>query len=612
MADNYVILDFNYPDYIEFKKGSYILYDNEKFEIMSNVYPEYNKETGGYDYSLQFDAQDGHLRRFNVFLRSNNIEEIAFALTTDIASFAQLVADCINHELGTSWTISINKIIEGQKTISFKGEKLFDACNMIADEFECEWWINGNVLSFGKLELGTEEIFRNEEVITYMKRKEGDSSNFGTRFYCYGSARNLTSNYNGQSNIVNHISEIRLRLPNGQNYIDAYPNLPSDEIVHQTAFFEDVYPKNIDIVNSVEEVDRTFDNSDDVFTAYIIGANTPFRPEDIIEGNTLKCVFDSGDLYGREFELIISSPFNQKFEIKAITETSGDQTLVIPNNNIKPRIGDKFILTGVSLPQERINKAEAELLQVATSWVEKNSKDTSVYECPSNIIYCTNNDKCFDLGQKVLLQGTGLNRSSRIIGYERSLYDKYDTVYTVGDNTSYSRLAQIEDSIKQSQYAERIGVNNGNGIYIISKYDNTSPTDFNVYSALRSDARFAQLLKDVEFNNVISKSFETKGFSPGPLGYGAGTIGSDIHADNFLARKSFTAIEWIISKMRHQGGQLILSGASGKITTVEELDNGYKCYIETAEGKKQNEFTVGHQARCQEYTTQGKYYWRLV
>ena len=127
MGENYVRFEFNYPDYIEFKKGSYVFYENEKFEIMTNVYPEYNKETGGYSYSLQFDAQDGHLRRINIFLRSNNIEEVAFALTTDIASFAQLIADCINHELGTSWTISLNQNIEGQKTISFKGEKLFDA-----------------------------------------------------------------------------------------------------------------------------------------------------------------------------------------------------------------------------------------------------------------------------------------------------------------------------------------------------------------------------------------------------------------------------------------------------------------------------------------------------
>lgn len=47
-------------------------------------------------------------------------------------------------------------------------------------------------------------------------------------------------------------------------------------------------------------------------------------------------------------------------------------------------------------------------------------------------------------------------------------------------------MGSIETNIKENQYAERIGVVSGVGIYVISRYDNTAPTDYNVFSALRS------------------------------------------------------------------------------------------------------------------------------
>lgn len=43
---------------------------------------------------------------------------------------------------------------------------------------------------------------------------------------------------------TNHVSEIRLRLPDGQRYIDAIPGLSGSDIVEQVVFFDDIYPKN--------------------------------------------------------------------------------------------------------------------------------------------------------------------------------------------------------------------------------------------------------------------------------------------------------------------------------------------------------------------------------
>lgn len=534
MEDNHVLLVFNHDSYVNFKKGDYIIHNGFKFEIMTDIYPERSK--GGWKYSLQFDAKDGLLRKYNIFYRKQNLEEVVFALTTDLLSFGNVICDCINRELGgTNWRVKAIPVeyADLMKTLSFKGEKLFDACTMTAEQFECEWWIeeNGDLvdLCFGKLSFGTEEDFKEGEVVKSIPRRAGDDSDFGTRFFVFGSTRNLTSDYGQveQGGVTNHISEIRLRLPDGMKYIDAWENLDPEDVVHQVVFLDDIYPKNTDIITKVETVKRPIEGSDKTFDAYVItAANTPFLPSDVIEGETLGCVFETGSLQGQSFELQInydpdtwkpSDGFDKKFEIVHVM--SGD--IIVPNESFNPVIGDKFVITGVKLPQERNREAEQELLKTGQAWAQKKSKDASVYDCPTNPVYCQLNEKNYDLGQKIKLIGDrfGIGRSSRIQAYEKKLWNEYEATYTVGDNSQYSRLNAIEGEIKESQYSERIGVVKGTGIYLIrNKFDNTQPTNFNAYSALASLEKFVTYTGFVDQpvktdSDVIHKSVTAKSFT---------------------------------------------------------------------------------------------------
>lgn len=193
--------------------------------------------------------------------------------------------------------------------------------------------------------------------------------------------------------------------------------------------------------------------------------------------------------------------FNKKFEIIAQVETSGESQQIIPNENMRPRGKDDdrgpdtFVLTGVKLPQQRIDEAEQELLNAGTSYAAKHSSDTTVYDCETNPVYCTHNEKNYEAGQAVRLMGPqfGIDgRLSRIQGYEKKLYNEYIATYTVGDNTPYSRLGSIESDVKASLYSQRIGIaENGAAIYLITRYDNTFPTDTNAYSARRAIWEFA-------------------------------------------------------------------------------------------------------------------------
>lgn len=513
MGDYYIELPFNQLQYIQIPQGSYILYKGRKFEIMATVYPEFDNKTGGYKYTLKFEAQQNHMKRFVCFWMGGDNPEAVFHNTTDLESFGALIVANMNKHLGVeTWSVGTIDVEnpKATKLVSFNGDKCWDILNTIAETFEVEWWTeeNGDLVSlnFGKLERGTPEEFKRGDVVKSIPAKKGDDSSYGTRFYVFGSTRNLTSDYGQapQGGETNHVSEIRLRLPNGQRYIDAIPNLDKSAIVEQVVFFDDIYPKNTETITSIETVDREIieGQTDKAYVMYC--KDTPFLPSDMIEGETLGATFTSGSLMGRDFELSINykpetwkpeDGFDKKFEIIAQVETSGESQLIVPNESLHPEPGDTFVLTGVKLPQQRIEEAEEELLKAGQAYAAKNSSDTDVYTCETNPVYCTVNDKNYNAGQAVLLVDPrfGLNgRLSRIQGYEKKLYNEYIATYTIGDNTPYSRIGSIESDVKATLYSQRIGVtDSGAAIYLITRYDSTAAEDYNAYSAKRALWQFA-------------------------------------------------------------------------------------------------------------------------
>ena len=706
MGDYYIQLPFSLKNQTSFPRGSYIIYKGRKFEIMSNVTPEFDNNTGGYKYTLNFWAQQNHMKRCCVQWLAGEVSETTFSDTTDLASFGNLIADNMNRFLGgTNWKVgAVPADLEKMtKLVSFAGDSCWDGLANIAKVFEVEWWTIENGaevwIYFGKLELGSPERFERGEVVSSIPAKKGDDSNYGTRFLVFGSTRNIPNDYGNtqQGGVTNHVSEKRLHLPNGMQYIDAWENIASGDVVEKVVYFEDVYPKNTDTITDITTIKRKLEGSEssDTFDAYVMTcANTPFLPSDTIVGETLRCVFTSGSLKDQEFEIALidndnnvidpekwkpEDGFNKKFEVIAKTENSGDgNVLIIPNKDLHPEVGDTMVLTGIELPKERIAEAEQDLLKVGKSWAIKNSSDTNVYDCPTNPVYCQLNDKNYEAGQKVLLIGSNFGvdgRQSRIQGFEKKLYNEYIATYTVGDNTVYSRLGSIETNIKENQYAERIGVVSGVGIYVISRYDNTAPTDYNVFSALRSMEDFHPKggRKSLDFNagninaaqdmtaggdaqvggniesggdisaggnvdakgsvtaqgnvesdaDVIAKGkFATANFRKGNIsGAGAGvyqdsTGSSVVEADKLIIRKEAVFNEAIINQMSFRLGETVHSNGGFECTSAQEESTYYRCYYDNKNGTRYSGIVVGDQARCQRYSADNKsiikYFWALV
>lgn len=470
MGDCCIVIPFEHASYALFPKGSHIYYNKKRFYTKSVTIPEGIDNKSGYKYTITFYAQQHRMEDCIVKWLHGYVTETTFELTTTLRELAQLICDNMNHFLGVDiWKVgSIPSKLENiTKNVVFNGENCWDKLSEIVSLFETEWWVVDNglqaditdgdiVLNFGKLEFGSTENLIEGDIIKKMPHaRRGVDDGYGTRFYVFGGTRNIPDDYyaNGIGGVTNHISEKRLHLPNGTEYIDAFDDTPISGIKEQHIVLDHIYPKNTETVTGVT---TRVVNIDGVKSTYysVVCNNTAFKPSMI--QSSLGAVFTSGSLNGREFGLISDSKndddFNKSFEILTQTEGYDDGSISIPNEYLKPEVGDTFILTGVKLPEEYVKNAEAELLLEANDIVAERCGDTNVYECPTNPVFCEKHRKNLQLGQRVKLIGTpfGENgRSSRISGFEKKLYNEYDAIYYVGDNTMYSRLKIVADGIHE-------------------------------------------------------------------------------------------------------------------------------------------------------------------
>ncbi len=463
MGDTFIKVAFNHPNIIDFKAGSFITHDKRKWSLLKSYRPESIANIDGYKYELKFYAEQHQLQRCRLFWTQGGTREVSFNLTTRLRDFAQLICDNINYFLSTTsynqyTTWSVGDIPEhlSDKYLyqAFDGVSCWDALTAIANAFEVEWWVEDHwgtrtaTLHFGKCESGNAIEFAEGGIVSKMPAsKRGDDSKYGTRFYVYGGTQNIPDDYYASQDggVTNHVSAKRLHLPSGYSYIDSKSGLQPNEVIEQVVTLDYIFPINTETIDNVTTRTET---KDGVETTYykIVCVNSSFKPSDKL-AESIGAKFLTGSLMGREYNLIYAADFltTKTFEIVARNEGTGDTSIITPNQYLKPKAGDTFVLTGVKLSDERIKEAENKLLIAGQTIAQQHSADTEVYECPTDPVYCAHNEHNFQLGQRVTLVGTafGDGRISRIQGYTKKLWNEYEATYSVGDNARYSRYGAL-------------------------------------------------------------------------------------------------------------------------------------------------------------------------
>lgn len=639
MGDDYVTLKFVVAKPLYIAIGDYIDTDFGRFVIVSDQKPNISKTTGGYEYELKFEAPHcAWKNKISMLVYKQNVgnvekryrKESSWNHTADIITQAEAAIidnlDC----LGMDYRVQLHGVDEDTASksvlVTYDNTSIYDALTLIADAFDVEWWIVGNIIYFGKCQFGEET----ESVDLTLGGNVSDmgnaksSADFATRFYVYGSDKNLRNyrkNDRGESVALGVVTD-RLMLPKGTDYIDLYKydtegnrvyitdaaysadtntEMPSEEVVENTIVFDDVYPKQDATITDVfvyrkapiKDSEGNVVKKIPIYWCKVDGFI--FDRKYLLEGKTIQMMFQSGLLSGMTFDVTFN-PANdavkhpdgsvnkdaQRWELVYNTDYGRE----LPDETLKPSAGDKivFINFDAKLVTEgdMVADAEKKLYTTAVDYIKKQATDNQTYDCT---IMCdvARDGFTLDVGQRVRLVNAAFFRTprkSRVIGWEIPLDIPYDNpVYTIGEAVSYSTIGTLSKSVEALTAQGQRRESESGGVYLIRSYDNVTPaTDLNAYSALRALRQFVNAVDDDDVAGLLTfaKGLQSAGFMEGSFGRGFELMKdrngrSYLEIDEIFVRMRAVFEYLEIKHVSHVGGENILSPAGIECYRVETV-----------------------------------------
>lgn len=182
----------------------------------------------------------------------------------------------------------------------------------------------------------------------------------------------------------------------------------------------------------------------------------------------------------------------------------------------------------------------------------------------------------------------------------------------VSTDTLNQALSKLENQVE--------AVADGSGsLPVIKMGESTTPTDSYIYTAGKVKQDYVFKSGDTVPGRIIYTTGIQGGqtFHSGWDGVGASLYPSNskwnLELDNLFVRGNMTVNELTVNEIKAVGGDILVTLGDMKCIKVEEKDNGYKCYFDTEDGTKYNEFIVNDQAICQKFDGHNvKRYWRAV
>lgn len=678
--EDYITLPFNVLTPINFKMGDYVdlsgILDESLggkfakiYEVVDLPTPTYDQSTGGYNYELRLDAYywKWKNKKFKYMPEVAGQEaswNLTASLDMQLGVFLRNLQALGYKYRGNDFDFSIDSSVEDSaKLMSYENTNLLDALTNMAETWNCEWWVEDNIIRFGRCENGDAVRIELGVEAQEMPRSESQGT-YATRVYAFGSTRNIPSNYRpvDETVVVNGIVQKRLMLPEGTPYIDAYrykdgkrvyigeegydigTEMPQEEAIEDIIFLDEVYPRTECVVGTVGSYTSTVEDEETQETVtqtfyYVTDTSgLVFDESYIIDVEELRLVFQSGLLNGMDFGVTfhkagtsLGSVTLESDVYEIVANDNYGRTL--PDETLKPTTGDKFILYGWDSTKITdlglVSNAEQELRDKTVDCVKKMMVDDGTYNTTLASSWVKENmiSRTFDIGQRIELVNKSFfetSRISRVIGLEIKLDLPYDApVYTIGESTAYSRIGELENKVDNLTYKGQTYTNGGGkGVYVIRTNDSTAPSNSNVFSALRSLAMF--LRKDIS-NTANGLITFLKGLLIGKNGSGITVLENGMSqavVDYLYVKVKAVFDELEVKKKTYVGGEQVISHAGMKCNRVDELDDVYRCYFKEEEDgiEIENQFTPGSLAIAQECNIKtgvshhvgNRYYWRLV
>ena len=637
-GDNVLSLGFTLYEHVSIDVNDYVDFGGERYWALEQYEPA-EKSSVEWEYNVKLYGIESLIKRFLVLNNTDGENEAVFTLTARPVDHVRLIVKCINDGMDQTTNFKVGSV-EGTDNvvINYEGKYCDEALKELADAVGVEWWIEGETVNLSRCQWGSSVVLGYGEGLTSLEQDKADNVKFYTRLFPIGSSRNIDRETYGAS---------RLQLPGGAKYVDLPDLVEKYGVIHhyEQEAFSGIYPRRVGEVSSVrsEEVE---DSDGKPFTIwYFKDDGLTFDPNDYEIGGLVKHVsfLEGSELAGlgaddgHYFEVNYDS---ETHEFEIITTWPYDDDRQLPGGTLVPKPRDKYILWNIRMPDEYYTLAEKEFQTSVEEYNRKHVQDVSLYKGGTDHVWIEETGTELEIGRRVRLKSQEYfpslgYRDSRITRISRSVNLPSQMDIEISDALSSGTLEKIDDAISDAKsYAGSI-LGAVNVPDLIRSWDETKPTDNNIYSARRTHKEFlSKNTADRAKKKIIfDEGIEAGDFKAGDKGGyidgngnaelltlvvrqllrsarfvdGFGGEGwqlwtdeqklANLTIDKLTVRQVMTVFELLIEKIRSVGGQIVVSAANGKIKTVEEVDGYYKITFE-----QENTFVPHDLMRCQTFT----------
>ena len=675
MGESFISFDVNSPVCINFEIGDYIEYRGERFVLNYIPSPIKNGTPGksgdAFEYrDVKFNSLADELTRcdfLDVVLSDNHVHFTSLCKFYFYAATVKDLADRIQANLnrlyngGEAWTVTVEEdVAVKDKSLSVDNINCWEALSLVNSDFDANFVISGRTIRIGTagISVGTVFGYGKGNGLINIEQSTNNDSLIVTRLRAYGSTRNIPYRYynnlkdsNGTPLIPESMYVNNLMLPGfaengGDAYVDS-PNIARIGIREKSVYFDgsgglpEIYPSiegmtaeelkaagiNVNATGRIDEIvsaEQMTDNGIvpedkeelDKKTFTITLKDIGFNPVDKkhLTTETPFISMKTGMCGGREFEITGCEEKGNNYILTCNREMDSSINKAFPNNPYQVSAGDQFVFIGIAMDDIYIKAAEQRLLAAAKDYLSNNDKSKYTYLPKIDKVFMARHPeiasslkegnildfKDTDLGidVSVIIQSLVIKEGGPVPEYEITLFN--DKVV--------STIEKIQNSI--TSLASNTGIT-------IEQAKSLFATWVEAWRVKWFDQKL-HTYDPVEFNSVTSPLFifnelTTPEFVSGLLGAGTRLKDNHLELDEITVRKRMNVFELLIQRVRAVGGQLLLSPASIKISTVEELENGYKCSFNTDDQTIPEPFVLNDQAFHQTFTGKGiNRYWRLT
>ena len=391
MGEDALYLSFEHQGYLDIPVGAYCNFDGTTYYLLK---PENFTKNGTrrFSYELTLESDSG---RLSLYRFKNTVDgRIKFELASTPREYIEMIVANMNLR-NSGW--SVGQCIESkEKLIAFNANTIAEALDMVAKEYDTEWFIEGKKIGLGKIRKNESEILelsygKGNGFVPGLGRSNYDNSFAFDVLYVQGGNRNIDySKYGSKSLHLPKSQTIRydgahfegedgFNLEHSRQYITDAEGLTirrNDKALTTLApedcySDEESYPKREGIVSEW----ITYDADKNLYDFVDSSIPSDLNYNDVmIEDETMTVIFQTGMLAGREFDLQSYDHATRRFEIVP-AEIDGQ---IMPNDIFKAEVGDEYAIFGCTLPDAYIcnnatkTGAEWDMFKQAVSYMYEN------------------------------------------------------------------------------------------------------------------------------------------------------------------------------------------------------------------------------------------------